>query len=163
MGLRWEEGSIHVLKASSCYSWKDAFPFEMQYCYSDKTKRGIWSLCSRIVLLIGCIVLFKETYLIFLLLCSCMYLWFINLERSAVRLAEEEHPGRCQSKLEKPISSDIAEHRDGSLLEFTLECKCCCKGLRLLAKEQQGKGSTWGAQVWHSWIASSLAYHCAFL
>lgn len=162
-----DEGNIHVLKASSCYSWKDTFPFVMQYCYAVKTKKGIWSLYNRIVLLIGCIVLFKEAYPVFLLLYSRMYLWFINLERSAVILAEEEHPGFRQMPIKsgKPIASAIAiaEHRGGYLLEFTLECKCCCKGLRLLAKEQQGKASTWGAQVWHSWTASSLEYHCAFL
>lgn len=40
-------------------------------------------------------------------------------------------------KAGKPISSDIAKHRDGYSLEFTLECKCGCRGLRLLAKEHQ--------------------------
>lgn len=158
-----EEGSIHVLEASFSYSW---VPFHLKHVVIlYKTKKGILSLYNRIVSLIACPALFKETYMIFLLLCSHTYLQIISTERSAVRLANGEQPAFRQVpiKARKPTSSDTVEHRDEYSLDFTLEWKCCLKGLVLSAKDRQGKGSTWEAQVWHSWTTSSFEYRWGFL
>lgn len=95
--LKWEEGSIHVLEVSSCYGW---MPLRLK-CSTlilFKTKEGVWSLYNRIVLLIGCTVLFKETRVIFLLLRSHTYLQITSIERSAARLANGIQADASQSQ-----------------------------------------------------------------
>ena len=153
---------IHVLKASSCYSW---MPLHLKCSALNlfKTKKGIWSLYNWVFLLIGCIVLFKKpTWFAFCYVFIRVYKLSVE---NAVRLANGEQPGFRQMPIKagKPISSDIAKHGDDCLLEFSLEWKCCRKGLVLSAVERRGWGSTWGAQVWHSWTASSFEQLCGCL
>lgn len=118
-------GKQHPCVESKLLVELDALPLEMQDSVLFKTKESEANLPDFSFLTFACVSM-NHHY------------------RNKCCQISKEQPGLRQMpiKARKAIPSDIARQRDEYSPEFTLEQKCCHKGLVLSAKELQGRGHT---------------------